>query len=295
VKSKKILAAVMAAAMAASVLAGCGSKTPGGEKTDGPDKDQYLNVVLGVEPKSLDASKSTDLYSSIILTEVNEGLTRIEQDENGKDVVKPAGADTWEVKDNGTKWVFHLRDYTWSDGQKVTAQQFEYGIKRTLDPKVGSAYAFLLYPIKGAVEYNTKKGTADQVGVKALDEKTLEFTLAGPTPFFLLSLLRIFSRSYTHAISISGTAMMNENSAAAVRFMPNSRPPAIVEPEREKPGHSDRIWNRPTKNAWRMVISSTSRVTGRLDTHSATNISTAPATRPMMTVNGEKRYALIGP
>lgn len=81
-----------------------------------------------------------------------EGLTRIGQDENGKDVVRKAGAESWEIKDNGTKWIFHLRDYNWSDGEKVTAQKFEYGIKRTLEPSTGSQYVFLLYPIKGAVK-----------------------------------------------------------------------------------------------------------------------------------------------
>jgi oligopeptide transport system substrate-binding protein len=88
---------------------------------------------------------------------------------------------------------FHLRDNTWTDGQKVTAQQFEYGIKRTLAPETASQYAFLLYPIKGAVAYNSKKGTVDQVGVKAVDEKTLQFTLEGPTPYFLdLTYFKVF-------------------------------------------------------------------------------------------------------
>jgi oligopeptide transport system substrate-binding protein len=200
VKSKKILATVMAAAVVATSFIGCKkteAPTPAGNDPKaqaGPamDKEQYLNVVLAAEPKTLDASKATDLYSSQILQSVMEGLTRVEQ-ENGKDVVKPAGAESWTVSQDGLKWTFKLRDFNWSDGQKVTAQQFEYGIKRTLAPETASQYSFLLFPIKGAAEYNGKKGSADQVGVKAVDEKTLEFTLAAPTPYFLdLTYFKVF-------------------------------------------------------------------------------------------------------
>jgi oligopeptide transport system substrate-binding protein len=196
-KSKKILATVMAAAVVATAFVGCKSKapeptTPGTQAPAGQDKDQYLNVVLAAEPKSLDASKATDLYSSQILQEVMEGLTRVEQ-KDGKDVVTAAGAEKWTVSPDGLTWTFTLRDNVWSDGQKVTAQQFEYGIKRTLAPETASQYSFLLFPIKGAVEYNSKKGTADQVGVKATDEKTLVFTLAAPTPYFLdLTYFKVF-------------------------------------------------------------------------------------------------------
>ena len=119
----------MAAAVVATTFIGCKSNTPApttpGAQTNAADKEQYLNVVLGREPKSLDASKATDLYSSQILQEVMEGLTRVEQ-ENGKDVVKPAGAEKWDVSADGLTWTFHLRDNVWSDGQKVTAQQYEW-------------------------------------------------------------------------------------------------------------------------------------------------------------------------
>ncbi len=157
------------------------------------DKDQYLNFNLQAEPKSLDLSKSNDTYSSQILSEVYEGLTRVEQDKDGKDVIKPAGAEKWEHNENGTVWTFHLRDYNWSDGKAVTAKDFEYSMKRTLDPKTGSKYAFLLSPIKGADEYNAGKASADQVGIKAVDDKTLEFTLKQACPYFLdLTYFKLF-------------------------------------------------------------------------------------------------------
>lgn len=155
------------------------------------DKGQYLNIVLENEPKSLDQSKATDTYSSQVLLEVNEALTRVEQDEKGKYVIKPAGAERWDVSVDGLKWTFYLRDNNWSDGKSVTAKDYEYSIKRTLDPKTDSRSAFLLYPIKGAVEYSSieknknERIKSDIVGVKAVDDKTLEITLEKPCAYFL--------------------------------------------------------------------------------------------------------------
>lgn len=155
------------------------------------DKGQYLNIALGNEPKNLDQSKSGDIYSSQVLAEVNEALTRVATDKDGRDVVKPAGAEKWDISSDGLRWTFHLRDNNWSDGIKVTAKDYEFAIKRTLDPKIGSDYAFLLYPIKGAKEYSdtekNKNGKikSDIVGVKALDDKTLEITLGSTCAYFL--------------------------------------------------------------------------------------------------------------
>ncbi|WP_251860959.1 peptide ABC transporter substrate-binding protein [Clostridium sp. Marseille-Q2269] len=184
-KSKRLVSTLVSCMLLASVaLVGCGGKksASGGK---GADKEQYLNMVLQEEPKNLDPSKSEDLYSSQVISEINEGLTRIEVDDKGKDVVKPAGAEKWDVSKDGLKWTFHLRDYEWSDGKKVTAKDYEYGIKRTLDPKTASQYAYLLSPIKNANEYNGGKAKAEDVGVKALDDKTLEITLKGPCAYFL--------------------------------------------------------------------------------------------------------------
>ncbi|WP_138205196.1 peptide ABC transporter substrate-binding protein [Haloimpatiens lingqiaonensis] len=198
-KSKKLLALVLGSTvLLSSAIAGCGEKKTTDNSKDSAsaekmDKDQYLNFNLGAEPKSLDLAKSNDVYSSQILGEVYEGLTRVEQDKDGKDVIKPAGAKEWKHNEDGTVWTFTLRDYNWSDGKPVTAKDFEYSIKRVLAPETGSNYAFLLSPIKGADEYNAGKGSADQLGVKAVDDKTLEFTLKQPCPYFLdLTYFKLF-------------------------------------------------------------------------------------------------------
>lgn len=156
------------------------------------DKNQYLNMLLENEPKILDPCKSTDEASLQILYEVNEALTRTEKDNKGKDVIKPAGAEKWNVSQDGLKWTFYLRDNYWSDGKKVTAKDYEYGIKRVLDPKIQCQYAFLLYSIKGATIYNNlEKNKVDNakasniLGVKALDDNTLEIDLEKPCAYFL--------------------------------------------------------------------------------------------------------------
>ncbi|MGH4124891.1 MAG: peptide ABC transporter substrate-binding protein [Clostridium sp.] len=190
-KSKKILAALLTLSLTASVaLVGCGkpkdTKTGAAEsKTAAIDKEQFLNGLLQAEPKTLDASKATDVNCSDVLVNCMEGLTRIEQAEDGKDSIKAAGAEKWETNTDKTVWTFHLRDYKWSDGKPVTANDFEYAIKRSLNPDVGSLYAFILYPIKNAQAYNSKKAKAAEVGVKAIDAKTLQFTLDKPCPYFL--------------------------------------------------------------------------------------------------------------
>lgn len=140
-----------------------------------------LVIADSQEPPNLDVSKSTDVVSSRILNNVMEGLLRF--DENQR--VQPAVARSLPMisKDQLT-YTFHLRDAKWSDGQPVRAQDFEYSWKRTLNPKTRSEYAFILYPIQNAEAYHLGKAKADEVGVKALDDKTLQVTLRAPTPYF---------------------------------------------------------------------------------------------------------------
>ncbi|MEG0308061.1 MAG: peptide ABC transporter substrate-binding protein [Clostridium sp.] len=192
-KSKKILASLLAISMVASVaLVGCGkkedAKTPGtGDSTskEEMDADQYLNMLLGSEPKTIDQSKSSDSYSSTILAQSQEALTRITQDETGKDKIVPGIAESWTKSEDGKTWTFKLRDAKWSDGQPITAENFVYGITRTLSPETASPYAFLLYPIANAAEFNAGKAKAEDLGIKAVDAKTIEFKTTSPCAFFL--------------------------------------------------------------------------------------------------------------
>ena len=143
--------------------------------------NRTLVLTDSQEPPNLDVSKSTDVVSSRILNNVMEGLLRF--DENQK--AQPAIARSLPTisKDQLT-YTFHLRDAKWSDGKPVRAQDFEYSWKRTLNPKTRSEYAFILFPIKNAEEYHLGKAKEEDVGVKALDDKTLQVQLRAPTPYF---------------------------------------------------------------------------------------------------------------
>lgn len=164
-------------------MSGCKSETKDQKQTF--DKEQYLNIAIKTDPKTLDSSKASDQYSEEILTEVMEGLSRIEQDQNGNDVIKPAGAEKWEVSEDGLIWNFHIRDYEWSDGVKVKAGDYVYGIERSLNSKINAENLSLLSCIKGAVLYSMGSISEKDLGVKAVDDKTLQITLNNICPYFL--------------------------------------------------------------------------------------------------------------
>ncbi len=133
------------------------------------------------EPKTLDAAKATDTIAGMILGHTFEGLTRLDP------ANKPfaAQAESWELKGK-TTYVFKIRKgAVWSDGKQVTAQDFAYSWKRAVDPKTASEYAFILYPLKNAEAINGGKAAVDTLGVKAVDELTLEVELERPTEYFL--------------------------------------------------------------------------------------------------------------
>ncbi|TCJ02843.1 peptide ABC transporter substrate-binding protein [Cytobacillus praedii] len=161
----------------------------GGEKTDGnenaseanPDVPQNLRVNINTEPPSLHPGLAKDATSGTVLRQTFEGLTRINQD--GKP--EEAAAEKIAVSDDQTVYTFTLRDATWSNGDPVIAKDFEYAWKWALDPKNQSEYAYQLYYLKGGEDANLNGGSLDDVGVVAKDDKTLEVTLANPTPYFL--------------------------------------------------------------------------------------------------------------
>jgi oligopeptide transport system substrate-binding protein len=145
--------------------------------------DNYFRVNLGTEPPSLDWSLATDHVSFNVIANLMVGLTEFDKE------LKPAPvvAKSWDVLDGGKKLVFHLRDdVAWSDGKKVRAQDFEYSWKRLLSPKTASEYAYILFDIVNAQEYNEGKITdAASVGVQALDDLTLGVQLRLPASYFL--------------------------------------------------------------------------------------------------------------
>ena len=154
------------------------------EDVAGMDDDQHFTFTLAAEPTTLDPSKGADTYSGTILANVLEPLTRLEEDDEQNTFIAPAGAESWDTNEDGTIWTFNLRDNTWSDGEPVTAHDYEYGIKRSLDANTASPFAWIITSIKNASAVNRGDMSVDELGVVALDDKTLEITLESPTPFF---------------------------------------------------------------------------------------------------------------
>ncbi|MFJ8237781.1 peptide ABC transporter substrate-binding protein [Ureibacillus sp. NPDC094379] len=161
------------------VLAACNF---GGEEatTEDGKSAKELNLVIPSEPPSLHPALATDTTSGVVLQNVFEGLTTLKDGE-----VVEAAAEDIKISDDQLTYTFTLRDAKWSNGDSVTAEDFAYAWKWALNPANASEYASILYPIKGAESYNLGEGTEDELGIKVVDEKTLEVTLENPTPYFL--------------------------------------------------------------------------------------------------------------
>lgn len=142
---RKILAVLLLS------VAGCGnsSKTGNGSSNNSSneklDDEQVLNTIY-FEVATLDTNDCTDNQSSSILTAIQEGLVRIENDGIGDKLV-PAGAESWETSEDGLTWTFNLRKTNWSDGEPVVAQNYVDSFMRILNPDNGFGYAFLAYDL----------------------------------------------------------------------------------------------------------------------------------------------------
>lgn len=171
---RNFLLVLLAAAMLLTLASGCGKTTGSNE--------QILKYALEAEPASLDPAKSTAIPESLVELQIFEGLTRLD----AKDQPIPGVSESWDISPDGLKYVFHLRSNAkWSNGEPVTAGDFEFAWKRALNPDFASENAYMLFPLKNAQAYNEKKIAVDAVGVKAVDEHTLEVTLEKPTAYFL--------------------------------------------------------------------------------------------------------------
>lgn len=196
-KSKKILTVMLTAMLISSsiFLGGCkkDTVTTPTDTTGKLDADQTLNVV-GVDFKTLDPALASDTDTFTTFTAVYEGLVR-EVMKDGKVTTELAGAESMKTNADKTVYTFKLRDCKWSDGKAVTAQDYVFAWKRQADPASASDYMTYLAEIgvKGADELldavakDQKDKYAELVnnlGVKAIDDKTFEVTLKQPVAFF---------------------------------------------------------------------------------------------------------------
>jgi oligopeptide transport system substrate-binding protein len=213
---RRFMAALLALAVLAAV--GCSKKTAdntGTDNTKTPDtkKEQVIKVNIGTDPQTLNPLVSTGVPEANVETQLFAGLMRLNKD--GKSEPDLAAAAP-TVSADGLTYTFKLRDgIKWSNGDPITADDFVWSWKKALDPRTASEYAYQLYYVKGGEKLNTipmnqvgadgkeVKGAdgkavprpdkdiaadvekaAAEVGVKALDAKTLEVKLEAPTPYF---------------------------------------------------------------------------------------------------------------
>lgn len=187
-KKKGFALASSVTLLSSAFLAACstGDEDTGSSNGSGSegsaDEAQVLNLLDSSDIPSLNPTLATDSVSFNVLNNVNEGLYRM--DEN--DEPTPGMAESHEVSEDGLTYTFKIREgATWSNGEPVTANDFEYAWKEVLNPDNASQYAYVMSPIAGADEYNTGEGERDAVGVKAIDDQTLEVKLKAPADYFL--------------------------------------------------------------------------------------------------------------
>ncbi len=180
----KVLSTLALAILGLS-LAACGTRE---RDSDVAAAEGILLLGNGAEPKSLDPHLITGVPESTIVRALLEGL--IASHPTDDTLPAPGMAESWQANENSTVWTFKLRENAkWSNGDPVVASDFVYSWQRILSPVLGSEYASMLYVIENAEAFHLGQ-TKDfsQVGVKALDDKTLEVRLTGATSHFLLML-----------------------------------------------------------------------------------------------------------
>ena len=157
------------------LIVSCGDK---GTKLKG----KTVTFNIEAEPSSLDPQLLTDMGGFMISNATYENVVRL----NEKNEIVPAGAESYTVSPDGKIWTFKLRkDAKWSNGDPVLAKDYVNGLKRGLDPKLASEYAYMAYYIKGAEDFNTAKTTDfSTVGVTAPDDYTVVYELSKPAAYF---------------------------------------------------------------------------------------------------------------
>ena len=217
-KLKKVLALVLSAALVVSAFAGCGGKssssttstesiaasessaestesTASGDSTPATSGDataiftpktvdaaKTISLNAGMEPTGLNTLTSTYAIEFSLFNHMYENLVTLDDDDN----TVPGAAESWDYDEDTLTYTFHLRkDGVWTNGDPVTAKDFEFAWSQALNPDVASDYAYFLYFIKNAEKYFNGEVTWDEVGVKVVDDYTLEVTMEQPTPYAL--------------------------------------------------------------------------------------------------------------
>lgn len=204
-KTKKIVSLALASTMAMS-LAACSSKPAETQpaSTDATEAtteaaseatteaatadDNSISVCIASEPQSIDPALNSAVDGAIMMNHMFEGLVKWVDDGEGNAVTAPGQAESWEkvVNDDGTvTYTFKLRDgIKWSDGKDVTAGDFEYSWKRLASPETAADYCYMIDMVQGYADVSTGAADPSTLGIKAIDDKTLEVVLSYDCPYF---------------------------------------------------------------------------------------------------------------
>ena len=185
-KLKKLCAVLMAATVSTSLFFGCGNNnTTSNEKseTNNTSKEVKQEIIynLGADPQTIDPVLNTAIDGSNVIVNAFECLMIL----NDKNEAEPAAAESYEISDDGLVYTFKLRkNGKWSDGEPVTANDFYYAWMRGMDKATAAEYCYQFFYIKNAEKYYNGEVSAEEVGLKVLDDYTLEVTLEAPTAYF---------------------------------------------------------------------------------------------------------------
>lgn len=157
------------------------TQTPEQSSTESAPATNQVLRMNAAEPETLDSGLSNDVISGAFIRSLYDSLVRLDKD--GKPVNSVAS--DIQISEDKLVYTFKLRDSKWSNGDPVTAGDFAFAWMRALDPKTASGSAYKYYAIKNARSYFEGKAQAQDVGIKVVDDKTLEVTLENPTPYFL--------------------------------------------------------------------------------------------------------------
>lgn len=186
------------------------------------------------DPETLDQHKTSTVVEANLLRDLYEGLVIYDRAAN----IIPGVAESWTVSDDGEVYTFALRDNAkWSNGDPVVAGDFVYSLRRIMTPATGAKYANILYPVANAEAVNKGEALPETMGVKALDDRTLEITLEAPTPYFL-ELLTHQTGLPVHPASVEALGgdftapgqMVSNGAYTLETFVPNDRIELVKSP-----------------------------------------------------------------
>lgn len=180
-KTRRVLALLLAFCLVFA-LAACG----GGEKKSEGNKDFEMTISIASEPMTIDPALNSAVDGAIMIQHMFEGLMTWKDDGEGNAVLTEGQAKSYEISDDGLVYTFKLRDdAAWSDGQPVTANDFVYAWQRLVTPATAADYNYIIDAVVNANEIMAGEKDPSELGIKALDDSTVEITLHTPTPYFL--------------------------------------------------------------------------------------------------------------